>query len=170
MMHRAFSRRARQAVGIGLVTLAVITMAGCGFQLRGMHQPLLGMSEVGLSANVSPFSETVRRALEQAGTEVSDDADLRVNLGDERIASNRLTRADSGSRETEITLTAPFSVQRVADDAYVLNQQQLETSTTVLLSTDDIYAGNQVRDEAVQRLREQAADQLIDRLGALETP
>lgn len=159
----------RRPLLLCLMALALTTLAGCGFQLRGTNQPLLSMSQIGLSANISPFSETVRRTLEQAGARVTDDADLRINLGDEKIAENRLTRADSGSRETEITLTAPFSVQRVSDDAYLLNQQQLETSTSVLLSTDDIYSGNQVRDEAVKQLRQQAADQLIDRLSALET-
>lgn len=159
----------RRPVLIGLIALALSALAGCGFQLRGLHQPELALSEISLSADVSPFSEEVRRTLESAGTDVVDDADLRLNLGDERLGESRLTRSDSGSRETEITLTAPFSVQRASDSAYLLNQQQLEVSTTVLLSTDDLYSVDQVRSEAIQRLRRDAANQLIDRLTALKS-
>lgn len=160
----------RRTVLTGLLAVSLATLAGCGFQLRGLNQPAMGVEEIGLSANVSPFSEEVRRTLESAGTRITDDADLRLNLGDEQISSNRLTRADSGSRETRLTLTAPFSVQRVSDSAYLLNQQQLETSTTVLLSTDDIYSGEETRTAAVEQLRRDAASQLIDRLDALDTP
>jgi LPS-assembly lipoprotein len=160
----------RRTVLTGLLAVSLTALAGCGFQLRGLNQPTLGLSELSLSANISPFSEEVKRSLESAGTRVVDTADLRVNLGDERISETRLTRSDSGSRETEITLTAPFSVQRVSDSAYLLNQQQLEVSTTVLLSTDDIYSGEELRTGAVRQLRRDAAEQLIDRLDALETP
>lgn len=160
----------RRTALAGLMAVSLTVLAGCGFQLRGLHQPALGISELSLSANVSPLSEEVRRSLESAGTRVVEDADLRVNLGDERIDENRLTRSDSGSRETSITLTAPFSVQRVSDSAYLLNQQQLEVSTTVLLSTDDIYSGTEARTDAIEQLRRDAATQLIDRLDALETP
>jgi len=160
----------RRTVLTGLLAVSLATLAGCGFQLRGLNQPALGIEEIGLSANVSPFSEEVKRTLENAGTRITDDADLRLNLGDEKLSENRLTRADSGSRETRLTLTAPFSVQRVSDSAYLLNQQQLETSTTVLLSPDDIYSGEEVRSDAVRQLRRDAATQLVDRLNALETP
>ncbi|MDF3919919.1 LPS assembly lipoprotein LptE [Salinicola salarius] len=160
----------RRTVLAGLMAVSLTALAGCGFQLRGLNQPTLAIPELNLNANVSPFSEEVRRALENAGTRISETADIRVNLGDERISENRLTRSDSGSRETEVTLTAPFSVQRESDDAYLLNQQQLEASTTVLLSTDDIYSGEEVRTEAIRQLRRDAATQLIDRLDALETP
>lgn len=160
----------RRTALAGLMAVSLTVLAGCGFQLRGLHQPALNIPELSLSANVSPFSEEVRRSLESAGTRVVENADLRLNLGDERIGENRLTRSDSGSRETSITLTAPFSVQRVSDSAYLLNQQQLEVSTTVLLSTDDIYSGEEARTDAIERLRRDAATQLIDRLDALETP
>ncbi|WP_162617844.1 LPS assembly lipoprotein LptE [Salinicola halophilus] len=160
----------RRPVLIGLMTIALTTLAGCGFQLRGLNQPVLGLDEVALSANVSPFSETVRRAIERTDTQIVDTADLRINLGDERISENRLTRADSGSREIELVLTAPYSVQRTSDGAYLLNQEQLDVSTTTLISTDDIYSRQELRDEAVERLRRDAAEQLIARLAALETP
>lgn len=160
----------RRTVLAGLMAVSLTAIAGCGFQLRGLDQPALGISELNLNANVSPFSEEVRRSLENTGTRIDETADLRINLGDERISENRLTRSDSGSRETRVTLTAPFSVQRVSDSAYLLNQQQLEASTTVLLSTDDIYSGEEVRTNAVRQLRRDAAAQLIDRLGALDTP
>ncbi|WP_110708679.1 LPS assembly lipoprotein LptE [Salinicola sp. CR57] len=160
----------RRTALAGLMAVSLTVLAGCGFQLRGLHQPALGIQELSLNANISPFSEEVRRSLESAGTRVVENADLRLNLGDERIGENRLTRSDSGSRETSITLTAPFSVQRVSDSAYLLNQQQLEVSTTVLLSTDDIYSGEEARTDAIEQLRRDAATQLIDRLDALEIP
>ncbi|WP_110687595.1 LPS assembly lipoprotein LptE [Salinicola aestuarinus] len=160
----------RRPVLIGLMAIALTTLAGCGFQLRGLNQPVLGLSEVALSTNVSPFSETVRRAIERTDTEIVDSADLRINLGDERISETRLTLADSGSRETRLVLTAPYSVQRTSDGAYLLNQEQLDVSTNTLISTDDIYSRDELRDEAIQRLRRDAAEQLITRLATLETP
>ncbi|WP_251978437.1 LPS-assembly lipoprotein LptE [Salinicola avicenniae] len=160
----------RRLVPTATLALTVVLLAGCGFHLRGLNQPALSLPEIGLTAGDTPLAQAVQDALEGAGTRVTDSADLRVNLGDERIQETRLTRSDSGSRETELTLTAPFSVQRRDDDAYVLNQRQLETSTTVLISTDNLYSMDQVRLEAEQNLRREAARQLVDRLEALQAP
>ena len=54
----------RRTVLAGLMAVSLTALAGCGFQLRGLNQPTLAIPELNLNANVSPFSEEVRRALE----------------------------------------------------------------------------------------------------------
>ncbi|WP_106420410.1 hypothetical protein [Salinicola tamaricis] len=76
----------RRPLVIALMALALTTLAGCGFQLRGLGQAELPFSDIALSANVSPFSETVRQRLQSAGAKIDDSADLRLNLATSRSA------------------------------------------------------------------------------------
>lgn len=157
----------RDFLQVSFVGMTSLGLAGCGFRLRGVDTPLLGLERVRLEAAGSDLAVAVREALENADTRLDDDAPLRLNLGRERFEEFSLTHGDAGSQDIEVQLTAPFSVQRVVDSAYLLDQQQLETSTTVTVSNDDLLARDDLLAEAREQLRRDAARQLLERLRPL---
>jgi LPS-assembly lipoprotein len=57
-------------------------------------------------------------------------------------------------------------VQR-RDGAYLLDQQRLEASTRFMVNDDNPLSNEDLRDEAMQQLRQQAVQQLMDRLRSL---
>lgn len=147
---------------------ASLVLAGCGFRLRGLDKPLLSLATIRLTAVDTPLVPVVRETLENAGTRITDEAPLRLNLGEEAFRADQRTFGSAGSREIEMTLTVPFSVQRQHDNAYLLDQQQLDVSTHFSVSLDNLLAHDDLHEEARQRLRRDAASQLIDRLRALD--
>lgn len=146
---------------------ASLGLAGCGFRLRGLNESLAIPEGLAFEGTDDALSPVVRETLEQAGTRLDGQAPLRLNLGRERIEEYSLSFGGAGSKELELRLTAPFSVQRREDDAYLLDQQQLDVTTTVIVNDDNLLAQDDLRDEARQRLRRDAANQLLDRLRPL---
>lgn len=158
----------RRFLHLTLAASASLALAGCGFRLRGLDQPLLSLDSIRLTAVDSPLVPVVRETLENADTRIADDAPLRLNLGIETFHESQRTFGSAASREIEMTLTVPFSVQRQHDNAYLLDQQQLETSTNFSVSLDNLLAYDDLHEEARQQLRRDAATQLLDRLRALD--
>lgn len=142
-------------------------LAGCGFQLRGMERQALGIDALTLAAPETPLTDSVRRELESAGTALAEEAPLRLNLGAERIEETSLRGGDMVNDEIELRLTAPFSVQRTSDSAYLLDQQRLEVVTTYLVNNDNPLVRDEQRDAALANLRQSATRQLLERLRAL---
>ncbi|SDM67363.1 LPS-assembly lipoprotein [Franzmannia pantelleriensis] len=159
----------RRFLHLSLAAGAGLALAGCGFHLRGLDTPVMSLDSIALVAADSDLTPAVQAALERAGTAIRDDAPLRLNLGDESFRESRRTFGSAASREIEMTLRAPFSVQRQRDNAYLLNQQQLEVSTNFSISDDNLLAQEDLREEARQELREEAARRLLDRLRALDS-
>lgn len=157
----------RTFLNLAVAGSASLVLAGCGFRLRGLDTPLLAMDTIALVASDSDLTPVVRETLENAGTRVRQDAPLRLNLGSESFRESQRTFGTTGSREIEISLTAPFSVQRTSDNAYLLDQQRIEVSTNIQVSSDNLLAQDDMLAEARQRLRQEAADQLLDRLRPL---
>lgn len=157
----------RDFLHVSLAGMAVLGLTGCGFRLRGLNTPVLGLERVALVAADSDLAPVVRDALENADTRLDSDAPLRLNLGQERFQDFSLTHGDAGSQDVELQLTAPFSVQRVSDNAYLLDQQRLEVSTTITVSDDDLLAQDDILVEAREQLRRDAARQLLERLRPL---
>ncbi|WP_164915661.1 LPS-assembly lipoprotein LptE [Chromohalobacter israelensis] len=164
MKRRSFISRA-------LILLAATTLlAGCGFQLRGVGDTALDVPAVALSSPSGELRDAVAQALQGAGASLEDDAPLRVNLDEEQIRETRLTQGSSGNQQRRLTLTVPFSVQRSEDNAYLLDQQTLEASTNLTVDNDNLLSQDELRNEALASLRQEATRQLVDRLRALETP
>ncbi|GGX93226.1 hypothetical protein GCM10007160_20950 [Litchfieldella qijiaojingensis] len=157
----------RDFLHLSLAGIAAMGLSGCGFRLRGLGSSGPTLEALALNAADSDLAPVVRESLESAGTRLDVNAALRLNLGQERFREISLTHGDAGSQDTELQLTAPFSVQRAADGAYLLNQQQLDVSTTFSVSDDDLLAQDDIRSEARERLRRDAARQLIERLRPL---
>ena len=105
--------------------------------------------------------------LTRAGTQIDDQAELRLNLGRATINETNRGLAGAGSRDIDLTLTVPFSVQRQANDAYLLDQQTLNVSERISINDNDLLAQDDTRRAARERLREAAARQLLERLRPL---
>ncbi|MDR5867029.1 LPS-assembly lipoprotein LptE [Halomonas koreensis] len=158
----------RDFLRLTLAGAAGLTLGGCGFRLRGLNRPALGLEALAVAGADDAFSRLAIRRLETAGVAVRDDAPLVLNLGAERVEERRLSVLDAGSQERELTLRLPFSVQRRADGAYRLPRQTLTVSERFTFSGDDLLAGDERREAARQALRREAVRRLMDRLRALE--
>ncbi|WP_416137135.1 LPS assembly lipoprotein LptE [Halomonas sp. HK25] len=157
----------RTFLTLGLAGTAGLALAGCGFRLRGFDEPGAVIDELALAGPDSELSRLARERLEAAGTRVHDGAERVLNLGQPDTRRRNLSVLDSGPREEEMTLIAPFSVQRRGDGAYLLDQQQLEVSTRYTVSDANLLIQDDLREEARQQLREAAVRQLLDRLRSL---
>ncbi|CAM3305825.1 LPS assembly lipoprotein LptE [Halomonas lysinitropha] len=159
----------RTLLQLGFAAGASLALAGCGFRLRGLDQPVVARDALALAGTDSELARQAARRLERAGTRVHDRAALVLNLGAERFRERRLSVLDSGPRELEISLEVPFSVQRRADGAYLIDQQRLEVSERITVNDDQLLAQDDLREATHDRLRDDAVRQLMDRLRALDT-
>ncbi|QJQ93995.1 MULTISPECIES: LPS assembly lipoprotein LptE [Halomonadaceae] len=164
MKRRTFLTRTSNLLMAGSTMLL---LSGCGFRLRGYDTPLLGVESLFLAGADSDLLPVVRAMLENAGTRITSQADLVLNLGQETFQEIPRTFGDAGSQEIEVRLIAPFSVQRRADGAYLLDQQQLNVETRIIVNDANLLAQEELRGEAHERLRQAAASQLLDRLRTL---
>jgi LPS-assembly lipoprotein len=153
---------------MGLAAGASLALAGCGFRLRGYDRPLMAIDALALEGPESELARLVTRRLEGASTRVQEEAARVLNLGGENFRERRLGGLDSGPRELELSLEVPFSVQRRADGAYLLDQQRLEVSERLTVNDDELLTQDALRETARERLRDEAARQLMYRLQALD--
>lgn len=157
----------RRFLTLGLAGTAGLLLAGCGFRLRGLDDPTPALQELALAGPDGDLSRLARNRLESAGTRVQEGAALRLNLGEAEVRRRALSVLDSGPRDEEMTLTAPFSVQRSGDGAYLLDQQRLEVAIRYTVSDADLLNQEALREEARQELLDAAVRQLLDRLRTL---
>ncbi|WP_456267717.1 LPS assembly lipoprotein LptE [Kushneria sp. AK178] len=150
--------------GAGLV----LVLAGCGFQLRGTGPgSTLTLGELALDSDGGPTSELTREVsqeLNSAGVTLTDQAPLRLNLGSEALRERELTYGDAGTQERQLTLTLPWSLQRVDDGAYLASQEEVTVSGTFYTSSDQLLTRDDARNALTSDLRQEAARRLIDRL------
>ncbi|TFH88185.1 hypothetical protein EQG41_04585 [Billgrantia azerbaijanica] len=151
-----------------LVGGALLALSGCGFRLRGRDAGGPATGAVALSGPRGELTERLAERLRASGTRVDEGAPWVLNLGRETFREHRLSVLDAGTRELEMQLTVPFSVQRQADGAYRLPQQTLEVSRRLTVSDDNLLAQEQQREETRRELRDEAVRQLLERLRSLD--
>ncbi|MFO7647967.1 LPS assembly lipoprotein LptE [Halomonas campaniensis] len=157
----------RTFLTLALAGTAGLALSGCGFRLRGLGTPSAVIDELAIAGPDSDLARLARERLDAAGTRVHGDADRVLNLGEPEIRRRNLSVLDSGPRDEELVLRAPFSVQRRADGAYLLDQQRLEVSTRYTVSDSNLLIQEDLREEARRELLEAAVRQLLDRLRSL---
>ncbi|MGB8711763.1 MAG: LPS assembly lipoprotein LptE [Onishia taeanensis] len=168
MQRRRFLKQGlRVAMGTAAFSTLGLGLGGCGFQLRGYGEPLPVLPALALSGADGEFMSAVRKALTRAGTRIDDQAALRLNLGRASISETDPGLPGAGSRDIDLTLTAPFSVQRQATDAYLLDQQTLDVSERISVNDNELLAQDDARRAARKSLHEAAARQLLERLRPL---
>ncbi|WP_189519208.1 LPS-assembly lipoprotein LptE [Kushneria pakistanensis] len=159
----------RRAFLAGLAGAGLVLMlAGCGFQLRGTGPgSTLTLGELALESAGGPTSELTReitQELNSAGVTLNDQAPLRLNLSSEAFRERELTYGDAGTQERQLTLTVPWSLQRVADGAYLASQEEVVVSGTFYTSSDQLLTRDDAREALKSQLYQNAARRLIDRL------
>ncbi|SFH76930.1 LPS assembly lipoprotein LptE [Modicisalibacter xianhensis] len=164
MKRRTFLAQSLAALGVGIVGS---TLGGCGFHLRGTQRQPMPFDAVDLQATPSLLTDEVSRTLENAGVVLSDQAPLILNLGDERVENISLRGGDMINDEIELRMTAPYSVQRRSDNAYLIAQGQLESATTYLVNNDDPLVRDELQANALAELRDDLSRQLLARLSTL---
>ncbi|MFY0990405.1 LPS assembly lipoprotein LptE [Halomonas sp. C05BenzN] len=157
----------RTFLHLGLATGASLALSGCGFRLRGFDSPESVLPELALAGPDSDLARLAAERLESAGTRLHAGAPLVLNLPGEEFRERSLSVLDSGPRELEMVLRVPFSVQRQADGAYLLDQQTLEQSARFTVSDGNLLAQDDIREETRAQLRHEAVNRLLDRLRGL---
>ncbi len=166
--HKEFKVKRRSFLaglaGAGLVLI----LAGCGFQLRGTGPgSTLTLGELALESASGPTSELTRQVtqeLNSAGVTLNDQAPLRLNLGSEEFQERELTYGDAGTQERQLSLTVPWSLQRVDDGAYLASQESVVVTGTFYTSSDQLLTRDDAREALKEELHQEAARRLIDRL------
>ncbi|MEC9483328.1 MAG: LPS assembly lipoprotein LptE [Halomonas sp.] len=161
MKRRIFLARSVALLGLGAVATG---LAGCGFHLRGTERQALAIDALDLAGPPTLLTDRARRALENAGVEVTDRAPLVLNLGTERVEDVSLRGGDLVNDEVELRLVVPFSVQRRRDNAYLIDQGSLEATTTYIVNGDDPLVRHELQETALDELRQSVIRQLIDQL------
>lgn len=152
-------------------TGCVLALAGCGFHLRGMGPgDSLSIDRIALASAggpTDPLLRQVEQELKSAGVVISEGAPWRLNLGESAFQERQLTYGDAGVQEREVTLSVPWSLQRVMDGAYLTSQETLTLDGTYYTSSDQLLTRDDARQQLYVELRRQAARRLIDRLQAI---
>lgn len=156
----------------GLIgTGCVLALAGCGFHLRGMGQgDALSIDQIALASAggpIDPLLRQVEQELKSAGVAIRDEAPWRLNLGESAFQERELTYGDAGVQERQVTLTVPWSLQRVSDGAYLTSQEELTLDGTYYTSSDQLLTRDDARQQLYIELRRQAARRLLYRLQAI---
>ncbi|WP_458526312.1 LPS-assembly lipoprotein LptE [Onishia taeanensis] len=168
MQRRRFLKQGlRVAAGAAAISTLGLGLVGCGFHLRGYGDTVPALEALAVSGPNDDFTPVVRETLARSGTRIDDQAALRLNLSRATISETQQGLAGAGSRDIVLTLKAPFSVQRQANDAFLLDQQTLEVRERISVNDDELLAQDDTRRAARERLRDAAARQLLERLRPL---
>ncbi|MFW6346949.1 MAG: hypothetical protein ACOC0M_11560, partial [Halomonas sp.] len=124
----------RTFLTLALAGTGGIVLSGCGFRLRGFDEPGAEIDELAIAGPDSDLARLTRERLVAGETRVHGDAERVLNLGQPDVQRRSLSVLDSGTRDEEMVLRAPYSLQRRGDGAYLLDQQQLEVSTRYTVS------------------------------------
>ncbi|ALM52270.1 LPS assembly lipoprotein LptE [Halomonas huangheensis] len=159
----------RQFLGFTLSAGLALALAGCGFHLRGLDGDVLSLDQLAIAGPgaESPFAEQLIEQLEAHGTQVTDNAPLRLNLNPEDSFIRAGGILNSGGQDETVVLNIPYSIQRTADSAYLVSRETLETTDTYTLQDGNLLSRDDLREEAQDRARREAVRQMIDRLRAL---
>lgn len=166
------SSRLATACMMTVCLAGALQLQGCGFQLRGTSgntQMKVQQIDLVLAEDTpqNTLARNVRARLASAGVSQSAAAAYRLNIAAPQYRETTVGYTGSSTREREITLTVPYTLQRTSDGAYIsLNEQILsrgtyQTNDHQLLQQDDQQA--RIRNT----ITDDAAAQLVERLRAL---
>lgn len=165
MNRRAFLAKSALTVSIAA---SVAMLGGCGFRLRG-SESLPKLPAFTLEGDTrSDVAQSLQTQLEGIGAGVREDAPWRLTLDTPELFERRLGAAGRGGREHEFTLSTRVSLQQRSNNAYVLNSEQVSTSTRQRISDDDLLNRDVLMGEVRRELSQQLAQRIIERLATLE--
>ncbi|MFO1392889.1 MAG: LPS assembly lipoprotein LptE [Steroidobacteraceae bacterium] len=153
------------------VLLAVVTAAGCGFQLKGaLALPAEVRSVyVATSDELSPFAVELGRALRAAGATQAPsaaEADAVVRVAQDRTGRRVLSVTGRDTpQEYQVFYVIGYSIDR--GDKQAVPPQEIELTRSYTFSESDLLAKN--REEAIlrQAMAGDLADLVLRRLASL---
>lgn len=163
----------RLALGLSALTLGgTLMLAGCGFQLRGLSSSTrLQIQQIDLAiTNDTPqnrLARDLREHLLSAGVRESSAASYRLNVAETRISESSVGYSGSSDQEREVTLTVPYTLQRVSDGAYITGQERITTRGSYQTSDRQLLQRDDQRAHVEITITDEAAAQLVERLRTL---
>ncbi len=154
-----------------LLALALVSVAGCGFQLRGAIAlpPELERLHLAGEALSPEFRDELRSALRGAGVAISDELApgipvlrvLAIN-SDRRV----LSVASTGKvQEYELRYEVRFSVQR-ADGAPVLEPQTVQQTRDFRFEQTEVLGKSEEQDQLLAEMRRDVVGLMLSRLSS----
>ncbi|NYS62590.1 hypothetical protein [Vreelandella salicampi] len=166
MNRRTFLAKSALTVSIAA---SVAMLGGCGFRLRGSDS-LFKLPAFILEGDTrSAVAQSLQTQLDATGAGVREEnAPWRLTLDTPELSERRLGAAGRGSREHEFTLSTHVSLQQRSNNAYVLNNERVSTSTRQRINDDDLLNRDVLMSEVRRDLSQQLAQRIIERLATLE--
>lgn len=158
----------------GLVLLLAISLAACGFQLRGASPLPAVMERTYIQADArSPLYFELEQSIQAAGAQV-------VQSASEASATLQIHRADFSRRdrgidqlgrvnEYEHRLSLVYSLHD-SQGASLVSHQQLQLIREQRFNPNDVLASGEEQSILYQEMRRQAVSQLLRRLQSLAQP
>lgn len=157
----------RTFIAASMAASAAVLLSACGFRLRGTGS-MPNLPPLTLEGDTqSDMARELATRLERQGSTGAGNAEWRVTLGSPRLDERRLGGEGRGSRDHDLTLSTTISVQRLDDNAYLLNGETLSVNTRIRVNDDDLLNRETVFSEAEQTLNRELAERIIERLSAL---
>ena len=171
----SFFGTATRRLALGMSALALggtLALSGCGFQLRGLSSTTrLQIQQIDLAiTNDTPqnaLARDLRERLLSAGVRESSQAHYRLNVAETRLNESSVGYSGSSDQEREVTLTVPYTLQRVSDGAYVTGQERIITRGSYQTSDHQLLQRDDQRARVEVTITDEAAAQLVERLRTL---
>ena len=163
----------RAALGLGITAFSsALVLSGCGFQLRGLSQETrLRIQHIDLAiADDTPqnaLARDLRQRLISAGVQENSHAHYRLNVAAVSIAETNVGYSGSSDQERQVTLSVPYTLQRVNDGAYLTGQERIVTYGTYQTSDHQLLQRDDQRARVEGVITDEAASQLVERLRTL---
>lgn len=170
-MDRAFIRSAAYLIwrrALVVLTLGLMINA-CGWQLRGYQQfKNLGdkrIASVDLSSGADNrlFLASLKRQLKDLSIELSDESEIKLNVGSENMERRPLSYSSTGIPvQYQLIMTVTFTVSKnletLAAEKRILARRQYDFDTEL------VVAKNEEEKQLLQEMREELAMEIIAEL------
>lgn len=152
-----------------VLTLILIALTACGFQLRGAHSPTApGITRLNLrSIAADDLAREVKSQLQTAGVTIAADADYTLTLAHENYKRSVLSVSPRTGKaeEFQLTLSARMTIARKGAQDLVSNEP-VSASRNYLYDEDVLLGKTSEKNVLKENLRRQVATSIILRLNA----
>lgn len=158
------------ALRLALAAVLAMTLAACGFQLRGNYRVpdfLTGVS-LKLPAGTQQLATELRLALERKNIG-ADGGDIQLEIANEKL-NRQASSVDSRARAAEYILVYTVDFRINSTDGRAIGAlESLILRRSYQYSTENVVGKNTEEETLVRELRADAAQQIVRQLAALQT-
>lgn len=154
----------RQRLAALLALLTLLTLTGCGWQLRS-QAPLVALDWLALSGGEARTRYAVESVLLERGVRVANTADTQLRISNERWQSRTIALDELGrAAGTELRYRLDWQLYQAGQP--LLARRQLELVRSFHADPNNALATSDEENLTRKALREQAARVLVDQLAA----